>query len=429
MAKLYNGNNVLVEKYISTIPWMYDFIKRLSSEGIYNNIFKMIVMDFLMVHQSSKNTSNVEIPFKHNQYTVKDSNEIFHVYDAVMFKYTYNESHTYHCYFNKVNGCTWRIGKDCNSEEPKYCELGPEILDLEISVNGCPTIGGRSCKFCYKNNTNATPTNMSFETFKHIVDSMPKCLYSIAFGITGTQTNPDFIKMLMYCRANDIIPNYTLSGADLTDDILKSTCTYCGAVAVSCYVDHPELCYDTIKRFHDCDKNFHVNMHIVLSEEKEQLQHIWNVLNDIKDGKVPGLRNIVFLRIKPVGRAKNMDCKIKLKTYKEIMEFCFKHNIGFGFDSCSAKTAIRVLKELGKDEFVSSCEPCEGASHSFYCNTEGIAFPCSFCEHLYADRGIDLKNIDNFTDMWNTNELIKEFRHNTHTCTQSCSVYNLDSID
>ena len=27
------------------------------------------------------------------------------------------------------------------------------------------------------------------------------------------------------------------------------------------------------------------------------------------------------------------------------------------------------------------------------------------------------------------NELIKEFRHNTHTCTQSCCVYDLDSKD
>jgi hypothetical protein len=258
---------------------------------------------------------------------------------------------------------------------------------------------------------------------------MPKCLYSIAFGITGTQTNPDFIKMMKYCRDNDIVPNYTLSGADLTDDMIDATCKYCGAVAVSCYLDNPQLCYDTIKRIHDKKKNMHINMHIVLSEDNEQLAHIWKVLHDIKNGLIPGLRNIVFLRIKPVGRAKNMNCKIQLQTYKSIMEYCFENNIGFGFDSCSAKTAMRVLKDIGKGEYATCCEPCEGVSFSFYCNTEGIAFPCSFCEHLYADRGIDLKNIDNFTDMWNTNELIKEFRHNTHTCTQSCSVYDLDSVD
>ena len=69
---------------------------------------------------------------------------------------------------------------------------------------------------------------------------MPKCLYSIAFGITGVQTNPDFPKMLEYCYENDVIPNYTLSGADLNDEILEVTSKYCGAVAVSCYEGHHE---------------------------------------------------------------------------------------------------------------------------------------------------------------------------------------------
>jgi hypothetical protein len=170
-------------------------------------------------------------------------------------------------------------------------------------------------------------------------------------------------------------------------------------------------------------------MHIVLSEDVEQMLHIWEVLHDIANNKIDGLRNIVFLRIKPVGRAKSMDCQIRRKTYKEIVEFCFQNKIGFGFDSCSAKTVMSVLDDMGKGEYKTSCEPCEGTSFSFYCNTEGIAFPCSFCEHLYADRGIDLKNINNFTDMWNSNELIKEFRSKTHTCTQSCSVYDLDSKD
>ena len=62
---------------------------------------------------------------------------------------------------------------------------------------------------------------MTFETFKTIIDKMPIVLTQIAFGITGIQTNPDFIKMLKYCREKQIVPNFTLSGIDLSDKIAK----------------------------------------------------------------------------------------------------------------------------------------------------------------------------------------------------------------
>lgn len=403
-----------------------DLINECREHKLFKSFFPQIQIPIILSFTDQKRRDNV---FRLHQYVTDRNDVIWTVIDTDLFKYTWNSVNTYHCFFNKKTGFTIRCGKDIH-DEPKYCDLGPEILDLEISVNGCPKVGGHNCKFCYKNNTDKPPTNMSFETFKKIFDSIPKCLYSIAFGITGAQTNPDFPKMLQYCYENDVIPNYTLSGADLNDEILEVTSKYCGAVAVSCYEGNKQLCYDTIKKMYEGSHGkLHVNMHIVLSEDPVQMAHLLNVLCDIQHKKVVGLRNIVFLRIKPVGRAANMNCKISLKTYKKIMEFCLENKIGFGFDSCSAKTAARVLKELGHEELTDCCEPCEGCSYSFYCNTEGIAFPCSFCEHLYADRGIDLKNIDNFSDMWNTNELIKEFRHNAHTCSGSCSVYPLDSED
>ena len=395
-----------------------DFLKRIESNG---NVYKMVIANLMFSANRDPKTI---------QHIIQNGVSTWHIYDCDEWKYFYNDEHTYHCFFSKMTGFTVRISEDISKPDPIWCDLGPEILDLEISVNGCPKVGGKNCKFCYKNNSDAEPTNMTFETFKTIFDKFPKSLYSIAFGITGVQTNPDFPKMLQYCRENGVVPNYTLSGADLNDEIMSVTAKYCGAVAVSCYEGNRQLCYDTIKRmYEESNKKLHVNMHIVLSEDKTQLDHIWTVLNDIKDKKVVGLRNIVFLRIKPVGRAGKMDCKIHLDTYKKIMSFCMDNNIGFGFDSCSAKTAVKVLKELGHEELVECCESCEGYSYSLYCNTEGIAFPCSFCEHLYAGRGIDLKSINNFTEMWNTNELAKEFRHNTHTCSGSCSVYSLDSED
>lgn len=211
-------------------------------------------------------------------YKYNVDNETFFIYETKNYKITTN-CKNYNCSFNKNTGYTIKFGSTVE-EDPDWCKLGPEIMDLEISVNGCPKVGGHNCKFCYKNNSDAPATNMTFDNFKKIIDSIPKSLNQIAFGITGVQTNPDFPKMLRYCKENGIIPNYTMSGADLNDDIIEVTKECCGAVAVSCYEGNKELCYNTIAELGKKAPNVHVNMHIVLS--KGTLNHVMDVLNDVK---------------------------------------------------------------------------------------------------------------------------------------------------
>ena len=176
------------------------------------------------------------------------------VYHGPTFKMTMNESHTYHCFFSKLDGFNLRFGKTID-DDPEYCGLGPEILDLEVSVNGCvPVPGSTNCRYCYKNNTNAAPTNMTFDTFADIIHTFPINLSQIAFGITGLKTNPDLEKMFEYCRKIGIIPNVTTVGADMDEHMKDVLCHWCGAVAVSCYTGAKELCYKTIKELHDYAK-------------------------------------------------------------------------------------------------------------------------------------------------------------------------------
>lgn len=352
--------------------------------------------------------------------------EYFYVYDSNKFKITSNCGN-YNCSFSKKTGETIKFGTTLE-EDPVMCKLGPEIMDLEISVNGCPKVGGHNCKFCYKNNSDAPATNMSFDTFKKIVDSFPKSLNQIAFGITGVQTNPDFPKMLNYCRNFlGIIPNYTLSGADLTDDLIEITKDTCGAVAVSCYEGNKELCYNTIDRFAKLAPNVHVNMHIVLS--KGTLNHVMDVLNDLKhtktietmvkagkiqfklnrkvpeDPRLRNLRHIVFLRIKPVGRASKMDTTIPLDVFEQVMKFCNDNGIGYGFDSCTAPDVERVLRKWGKDDQCQSCESCESGRFSAYCNVSGQYWHCSFAERDPRIFPIDLTKYESAITWWNSKEL------------------------
>lgn len=350
------------------------------------------------------------------------------VYHGDNFKLTFCEDHSYNCFFSKTTGLNIRFGKEVE-EDVEYCELGPEILDLEISVGGCPPVSGSSnCKYCYKNNTNRAPNNMSFETFQKIIATFPINLSQIAFGITGLKTNPDLPNMLAYCREVGIVPNLTTVGVDMDDEILDVLCEKCGAVAVSCYTGAKELCYKTIKQIHDYAKSkynrdMHVNMHIVVS--KDNMPHVRDVLKDIAYKKVDGLKSIVLLRIKPCGRAKIMDCTVTKDMYKELVTFCLSNNISFGFDSCSATPVMEVLKELGKDELCGCCEPCESSKLSSYISVKGEYWSCSFAERTDFIKPINVLDYKSATDWWNSDE-VKKARFCKSPACKSCPIYNLD---
>lgn len=352
----------------------------------------------------------------------------WHVYHGDNFKYTFCEDHHYTCFFNKNIGLNIRFGKEID-DDPEYCELGPEILDIEISVNGCvPVPGSTNCKYCYKNNTSIDPTNMPFNTFKKIVDSFPANLSQIAFGITGLKTNPDMPKMFAYCREIGIVPNVTTVGADMDEDILDVLCQHCGAVAVSCYTGAKDLCYKTIKMIHDrakekFNRDLHVNMHIVVSEDN--MPHLHEVLKDIADKKVDGLKSIVLLRIKPKGRAAHMNCHVSKDIYKELVAFCLDNKISFGFDSCSAMPVMEVLTELGHPELCASCEKCESSSLSAYINVLGQYWSCSFAEGTDFIKPIDVLKYGHSYEWWNSDEVLKARFCKNPAC-KSCPIYNLD---
>lgn len=350
------------------------------------------------------------------------------VWHGPTFKLTMCEDHHYNCFFNKLTGYNCRFAEEPELD-PVCCELGPEILDLEVSVNGCvPVPGSTNCRYCYKNNTNAKAVNMSFETFKQIIGTFPINLSQIAFGITGLQTNPELELMFAYCREIGIIPNVTTVGADMNGYMKDVLCHYCGAVAVSCYTGAKELCYKTIKDLHDYAKekysrDLHVNMHIVVS--KDNMQHVEDVLQDIATKKVDGLRSVVFLRIKPCGRAKNMDCVVTEDMYTKLVKFCMENNISFGFDSCSATPVMEVLKKLGKEELCSCCEPCESSKLSSYINVKGEYWSCSFAERTDFIKPINVLDYMSVTDWWNSDEVLKVRYCKSPAC-KSCPIYNLD---
>lgn len=335
------------------------------------------------------------------EYLVGD--ELFTVVDRSIQKSV--KSTRYNYVFNKITGSFVRWGQTLD-DDPQFSPAGPEILDIEISVDGCPT----ACNFCYKSNTPKPPTNMSFDTFKGIIDMVPKTLTQIAFGITGVQTNPDFIRMMEYCREIGVIPNFTLTGIDLTDELAKQCAGLVGAVAVSAYETDKNVCYDTVSKFIDLGI-IQVNIHLMVSEENEDFVH--EVLRDrVNDPRLSKLNAVVFLGVKPKGRAVSGYSPLSVEGYRKLVRFCLDNEIGFGFDSCSAPKFEIVIQhdpELSQEQKVrllQSVESCESDAFSGYINVHGEWWHCSFTGDEEGFAPVRVLDANDFLeDIWNAPEV------------------------
>ena len=60
----------------------------------------------------------------------------------------------YNYIYDKRTGFFMRWGKTLE-DDPQFSPYGPELVDMELSINGCPN----NCPFCYKNNNSSKPTN------------------------------------------------------------------------------------------------------------------------------------------------------------------------------------------------------------------------------------------------------------------------------
>ncbi len=316
----------------------------------------------------------------------------------------------YHYIFRKADGLFLRWGKT-EEGDPQWSPLGPELVDVELSKNGCPKswvektangdVGLRSCPYCYKSNTTAEPVNMTLATFKTIIRKIGPQLCQIALGLTGVQTNPDLIPIMQHCRNVGVVPNYTLSGVDLTDEIAEATGRLAGAVAVSYHGDWG-LCRNTIERMSRAGVK-QVNIHAVTTD-KETLTELIHQIKMAQERPDFKLNALVFLSLKPKGRAAKMH-NISEQDLVEVVNTARVLNVGVGFDSCSAHRALAIYGK-SQEQYI---EPCEAACMSFYVDVYGNGYPCSFAEgETEFPNGIYILGQENFRrDVWMSPEVVQ----------------------
>jgi len=268
---------------------------------------------------------------------------------------------------------------------------------------------------------------MSFETFKIMFDKFPKHLTQIAFGIGDIDANPDLWKIMDYCRENKVIPNITINGERMTDDLYDRLARTCGAIAVSKY--DKDICYNAVKRLSDRGMK-QVNIHALLS--KETYMNCYNTLLDkVIDPRLTGLSAVVFLWLKPKGEKNSFHQLDSMKRFQDLIDTAMQTGGKFGFDSCTAPTFLRAVEGNPNFEtYKTMSEPCESTLFSYYINVDGVGFPCSFSEGTPEYRGVDVIGCDDFLrDVWNSEESIK-FRtrvmsNKDHNGCRMCPVYNL----
>jgi len=285
-------------------------------------------------------------------------------------------SENYNYKFNKRTGFFARWGRTI-LEDPECCPFGPEIADIEIS-----TVCSQGCKFCYKSNT-PHGHNMDIKMFKSIFDKLPKTVTQIAFGIGDIGANKDLEAIFQCTRDNGVIPNLTINGYGMTPAYYDMLAKYCGAVAVSYY--DKDTCYTALRELHDRGLE-QTNIHCLLSRETmaDCIAIVDDYMADPEFAKV--LNAVVFLMVKPKGRAVGKFTLPSVIEYKALVDKAIANGVPIGFDSCGAPHFLEFA-ERGM-EFKQYVDPCESTLFSVYIDVHGVAYPCSFSTNCYPGTSI-----------------------------------------
>jgi MoaA/NifB/PqqE/SkfB family radical SAM enzyme len=275
----------------------------------------------------------------------------------------------------------------------------PSLMDIGIMGNCL-----NNCAFCYQGENKGA--NMKLEDYKKIIDEAEPYVMQVALGGKGDPNlHENFKEIVEYTRSRNIIPNYTTSGNNLSDEQVEIS-KLCGAVAVSDY--NQEFSYRAISKLGSA--KIKSNIHFVYSRSRSE--RAFEILKgrDVWEGKVDleKLNAVIFLLFKPQGRGKNLTHEIpteeQIKVFASLVN---EHKTKFKIwvDRC----LVNKIKKLNmfpkeQEQFVDTCE---GSRASVYVSPDMKLIPCSFGNH--DEYGISIKD-KSIKEVWTEGKSFKEFR-------------------
>lgn len=320
--------------------------------------------------------------------------------------------------FNKKTGAYVRTGvidprTGQDTGEDPFMSAMPELIDIGVMghcVHGKTGLCAKSGVQCYQNGLGITEPNMTVEQLESIIKQVIGQTYQIALGGRGdVNKHEDFEGILRTCRDNGIVPNYTTSGLELTDEEVRLTKELCGAVAVSEYRN--DYTRRAIKMY--LDAGIKTNIHYVLGNNT-----IDEAIDKLKNnGFDKGINAVIFLLHKPVGLGK--EDNVLRYDDPRVQEFYSlidgpKYDFKIGFDSCNVPALINMTKNLNRDSF----DTCEAARWSAYITSDMKMLPCSF-DNQDMKWAVDL-NTNTVEQAWNSPQF-EQFRNYFRNSCPSCS--------
>jgi len=281
------------------------------------------------------------------------------------------------------------------------------------------------CYFCYQGR-NEEP-HMTLENFKMIIDQVKHHSNQVALGGRGDPNlHPQFKEIVEYARNNNVVPNYTTSGNNLTDEQIEIS-KICGAVAVSDY--SKDFTYDAIKRL--MDAKIKTNIHMIFSKATyDKALRIIYGYNPWFRGKRLGkksmvdisrLNAVIFLLFKPQGEGrKHLDLvpnDLQLQTFASKV---FQPNCEFkiGMDSCLINHIVNYSKPTRIQ--MMSVDTCESSRMSVYISPSMQMIPCSFADH--PEWGVEITKKKDIHYIWNRSMKFKMFRSRLKKKSNCCPV-------
>ncbi|MDR1397760.1 MAG: hypothetical protein LBJ14_08515 [Desulfarculales bacterium] len=330
--------------------------------------------------------------------------------------------------FNENTGSLLRSNLIVSGKEssvPARLRTFPELIDVGI-MGHCHAAYSNLCQSfgvdCYQNGHSYSSRNLSLESYKLILEQCRRRVFQIVLGGIGDPNkHENFDKILELTRHENIIPNLTTSGFNLSDDEAQLISYYCGAVAVSFYskldknFDETSMITElAVKKL--INFGCKVNIHYVLSNTT-----INDAIYRLRKKKFPnGINAVIFLLYKPIGEGK-IDKVIDVTGYEYLTLLDTIESIDFdfriGFDTCQSPALRRFCTTISQN----TIESCEASRFSMYIGNDYRAYPCSFA---YSNSCLNLNLNDiSIQDAWDSFEF-SSFRDRQEKMCFGCNIRN-----
>lgn len=263
--------------------------------------------------------------------------------------------------FDTVTGFAVR-GELADGTDPIYAST-PELVDCKITE-----VCDNGCSYCYMDSS-LDGHHCYLADYGMLLSQWAKMgVQQVALGGGEPTMHPLFESIVKLTRAAGIVPNYSTNGRHLPDSILDVSRDFCGAVAVSWH-DPPNAL--AVTRL--IDHGVKTNIHFILSGQTVDDALI--LMRRLADGFLGGLNALIFLRLKPVGRASGQDVNFTspgLEVFFRDTECSHPYKIGF--DACLIPL---VMEHTSFDPMYF--DYCDGGRFSCYIDAVRMEMKkCSF---------------------------------------------------